>query len=394
MMVDPIPLEGKKAPHLFQACVDFSPMLRRLGHDGPVLFHFFADRAVYSAIDRLLRHRQRALYSPEFGAEDDPKTLVAGLLDLYVSCGCAAHDIQNGLKWALAPLAGAEGLRDIHIVTESLRNSFGTLHDRMHSHLLERLHFDRSPVDREQVARYWMCLGVAADMLDMVAEIHPWWKGGASWVSGDLEGEDDMLERVSLVVLYMHQWKQFTDSRWLTVGSACRAVVASLSVGLGQLVHKTREDPSATDFHLHGFGRLSPDLRKFMVIATIVSFVVDSLLVEVLSDDRLAGRGEQLRGGMAEELAWIEGLGPFVWDRLAYVVSEEYDGGNLWSECLHASHVAASYIQRKLFDILAGYPWKLAVGDIDRNLRELEEGQGASLVPCGRFFGWATIGRN
>ena len=363
---------GKKTPNLFQVCCEFWPMLRHHGHRGITVFHFVSDRAVFSSLDRMLRQRRKAYYTEGLGPELDDESCMLELTDLYVSTGCAAHDVQNSLKWSLGPLAGADGVKDLHIVTLSLRNSFKILHSHVHSFLMSHLQFDHVAHNFDEVAEFWQTTGIEADMIELVVDVNPWWRNGALWVSGQLEGKPDVLEKVAAVVVYMFKWRKFSDTRWCTIGTSCRDLLRSLCVGLEQLAAITRADAHVTDYHLHGIVRLSDSIRKYTVVASVVSFVPDAVLVEVMLDDRLVRRPAELHEAMVDELKWLEAIGSFTWQRLAAVVGKGVSSESLRSECVNAAHIAASYINRKVFDVICEFPWKLAVGDVRRNLEQLE----------------------
>ena len=113
----PVPLSlGKKTANLFVAATEFYPVLRKLGFRDLVVNHFVADRVVYASLGTRLRQRHRAYYEPEFGPPLGDETAMLQLCDLYCSCACAAHDIQNSLRWALTAYATADDFKNMHIV--------------------------------------------------------------------------------------------------------------------------------------------------------------------------------------------------------------------------------------------------------------------------------------
>lgn len=370
---DPVPLSlGKKTANLFQAAVEFLPTLRRQGFRGLIVNHFVADRAVFSSLDLRLRQRHRAYYEPELGPELGDEAGLLMLSDLYCSCGCSAHDIQNSLRWGLTAHATAEDLKDMHIICESLRNSFSILHGHLYSFLRSSLMFDHTLVDAEAVCKFWQCLGVPADMLELFVEVNPWFEDGTLWVSGSLEGMPDLLDKVSGVIVFAWRWRRFVDSRWCSIGASSRSVVASLVLGLESIVAATRADEACTDYHLHGFGRISAPIKKYMILAAITSVVADGVLLEVLQDDRLLRRSTEVQQALADELSWVESIGTFVWGRLARLVGAGVTGHGLRGDCLASANIVAAYIRRKVFQEMEQYPWRLAVGDVDENLEVLQ----------------------
>lgn len=366
---DTVPLsKGKKAWNLFSAGAAYFPLLRKAGHQGICVQHHSADRAAFEALDRCFRQRHQAYYTPSIGPELGEGALLLELTDWIVGTGCCCHDLQNALKWSLASLWTGQEIQDLHIVIEALRNSFELLLARLPTFLAQHLAFYPEAFEAETVAGFWRAMGIEAHMVDRLAEVNPWWSEGFLWVNGNLAQDADVVEKVSFVLMYLCKWRRFCEARWVTIGPCCRPLIWCLCVGLETWVSLTRADPSATDYHLHGFARLSPRIKKCCAVAAIAANVVDAVLVEALVDDRLARRADELRRLMMEEVEWVEGIELFTWDRLASVVGPQQTGVELASAAIHASHVQVAFADQKIFRVLASYPWKLAIGDIDANL--------------------------
>ena len=66
---------------------------------------------------------------------------------------------------------------------------------------------------------------------------------------------------------------------------------------------------------------------------------------------------------MSDEVGWVEDIGSFAWGRLG--AASGYLG-EVWELrrqlVIHGSHVAAAFIDDKIFSQLKEYPWSLAVG--------------------------------
>ena len=229
---------------------------------------------------------------------------------------------------------------------------------RLPAWLAQHLAFDSDGVkDEEQTAHFWRTMGIDASVLDKVVEVNPWWSEGFLWVNGNLASDPEVVEKVSFVLMYVCKWRRFCDSRWATVGPCCRVLLWGLAVGLESWVSFTRSDKEATDYHLHGFAKLSPKIKRLCCVANVASHVCDAVLSEALSDDRLARRADELKAIMHEELLWVEGIDDAVWDRLASMVGPEQEGAELAHAGIHASHVQAAYANNRLFRVLDAYPW-------------------------------------
>eukprot|EP00974_Lingulodinium_polyedra_P084824 8210628-Lingulodinium_polyedra.AAC.1 len=218
--------------------------------------------------------------------------------------------------------------------------------------------------------------------MEVVLEVGPRWDGERLWVNAELEGDRDNLRKVTGVLQYLFQWKKFTETMFLSVGSSCRGVVASMAVGLSALVEMARETPGCTDYHISGFGRVSPAVLEYMVVAAVSSWAPDSAMVDVMEDDRLLKRAASLKENFVTEIAWLDSLPVPVWEMLSSIAGPEQPPNVLRHKVLTAVHVSAAYIDRKLFQVLGAFPWRLAVGDMAANLRELADTPADGLDSC------------
>lgn len=363
---------GKTAWHLFTAAKQFSPLLQERGHEGISIAHYAFDRAIFSALCRRMAQRHE-LFHKEEEAKGAPQTLVPKrLLDWRLGTGCAMHDAQNGLKWALAPyVESGDTIRDLHIAIESLRNSVYTLTSHMPAFLREAVAFDPEPYDRDEVYEFWTAVGVGADTVHALVELNPWYAGGRLWVAACWETREDLQEVLTGIWIYLLRLRKFTESRWCTAGPSCRALLGCLAVGLEHLVSSARKDPNTSDFYISGFSRLSPHVKMYIVRASFVSYVPDSFLQELMEDDRVVRRLDTFETTMVEELTWLDNLKPNTWARIASVAGPGACPHKLRSEIMHDGQVACSFISNRVLTVARGFPWCLARGDVEQKLVNL-----------------------
>ena len=375
LLADPIPLShGKSSWYLYAAAEKFAPLTQSLGHEGICVTHYAFDRAVFSALTSK-RFRQHEQYHERRKAKTitnrGPPTRC---LDWAVGTGCAMRDAQNGLKWALArSTESGDVVRDLHICIESLRNSFLMLHSHLRPFLREaNIGFDHEPYNRDHVYEFWVALGVGGDVVETFVDVNPWFSGGRLWVSGEWEGNEELEENLSRMILYLLKLKRFTESRWCTIGPSCRALVACLACGLEFLVAIARKDPRTSEFYISGFSRLTQQVKQYAVLAALVSYVPDSFLLELMEDDRVASRLAAFEAVMIEELGWLDKLSPLTWQRLAHVAgSDTWPSQEVRTDVLLGGHLACSYITDKVLTVARGMPWCLARGEVDQKLRDL-----------------------
>lgn len=381
LMADPLPLtKGKKAANMFVAASQFHPMLRKSGHQHICISHAAFDRLLIVPLDRLMKQRRAAFYSPLHGPTISGNTTLLQLMDWHVTTGCCLHDSSNGLKWGTVPYARPGVVEDLHISIESLRNGFGFIHPHIGLFLSRHLRYSAAQIDEEEVAQFWTTLGVEPQWLEELCHINPRWRDGSLWVNEALQQDPSGFDRVSSMILYMLQWKQFSATRWATVGSACRYLMRSLSVGLEQLVKLTKEDPNVSEVHLAGFARCRFLVKKYACVASVAAFPLEAFLLEVMEDDRLCRNLPALEACVLEELSCLERISNASWDRLAEVV-QDCSGSQLQSAALLSAHASVAFLDKRVFQVARGFPWKLTQGDIAANLEALSESNAAVADP-------------
>lgn len=372
---DPTPLsEGKGAWQHFVACCKFFPMVRNLGHKGIVVQHYVFDRAIQSAMAKRTFQRHEMYYKAKAGVATEGELAFLQLQDWHVSTGCANHDCQNALQWGLrSSVANEEDVvKRMWVVIASLRNGYDLLYKHLSPFVSATLAFSEAPWDRQELYSFWLGMGVDSSICDILADTNLHWGDGRLWVGVRSEEPGALQEKVTTCLLAVFRFKQFTDSRWVTIGCSCRSLVASLLLGLGPLVDRVRKDPKSSDFYIQGFGQLNQEVRKYACVAAVAAHACDSVLLALLHDDRVAMHLDELEGKLQKELTWMGDWGVTAWQRLATVAGCPYK--QLRSSTLQAAAICGAYMERKTFSEARKLPWSLVRGDLGSNLEALLAG--------------------
>ena len=377
LLRDPLPLtHGKGAWALFSCAADFAKTLRQRGHRGTAIQHYTFDRAAFSALQRMCKQRHIQL-APCFGEPSEgTSSVLLNLQEWVVSTGCALHDAHNALKWGLhQQFVNADLMKGLYIVIESLRNSYGQVLSYLGDWIVRSLQFvpDENLPSEEERAVLWTALGLDPTLVDVLAcKLRLQWNGARLQVAASCMDMPDVIETLSSALLGVWHFKKFSDSRWITVGCSCRTLIASLLTGLESLVAFIREDPASSDFHIVGFVRLSPEMKKFSAAAALASYVSDAFLSEMMEDPRLPMRLAFLKQCVQDEQQWLDSLPFSVWESMAEVV-----GGaarELRTDTIAAGHISMAFLQNRVFSEAEKHPWSLASGDIASNLDALATG--------------------
>lgn len=364
---DPLPLDhGKGTWPCFTAACNFFPLMRYIKPVGITISHYSFDRALFSSLTRAMHQRHSLYYHRLAGGEDSVgETAIAELCDWVVGTGCANHDAQNALKWALWELGEEATTTNLFIVIESLRNGYDLLHSHMPEFIMKHL----SIVEErdESLPELWSCLGVEPAIAQELTELGLVWADGRLLVHRCAAGDPELVRRVSSALLGVFRFQRFTDSRWCSIGLSCRALVASLLLGLGRLVEIVRDDKRTSDYYIHGFAKLDQGALVYATVGGIVSHVADAFLVELLEDDRVAKRSDELEALLVEELEWVMGISFEVWGKLARLIPG-YSSHLMRANCVRSAHIVQAFIFRRVLQKARGLPWSLARGDVAANL--------------------------
>ena len=376
VMTGPVPLtHGKSSNAIFACGRSFFKTLREDGHQGIAIHHYSFDRAGYESLLRLFKGLHATL-APTYGDAGNPGS--ATLLDLMewvVGTPCALHDGHNALKWALHMyFKDPQLLKDIYIIFRSLRESYDLIVDHVHPWLLKIVTFvaEKELPHDEELRLVWTALNLDPEIVQTLVELKLVWdpanatlKVGRAWAS-----HPDLMEKLSGALLSAWEFKLFTESRWMTIGLSSRIMVASILLGLKSLVSYIRRETPASDFHIHGFGRLEkPGASKFLVLASMVSYVPDAALQATMEDPRLALNIDHVKEVMYDELGWLQTIALPVWETLGKICGES--AFTMRSQALSCAHKASAFFDFRVLSKVKQLPWTLTMGDKNANLDSL-----------------------
>ena len=368
----PRPLSsGKSAWHVFSAATEFVPMARQWEHFGFVIVHVCCDRALHSALEALLQARCNAYYDETLGPSLAFDRSLLRQKEITLGSPCCMHAAQNALKWALQSSIPENGLKELHVAIESLRHTFSDLIDHLYPFLLQHIEFRSSPHSQDEARQYWAALGIEAPMLDRFAVVHPLFSSGRLWIAQHLREDTDMLAEVSFLLLFLCRWSRYTESRFASLGHSTRALLASQSAGLDQLVSLTRADPKVSHFHLHGYGGLTVQTRKLAAITALASWPAETFLHSMFQDDRLGRQFKSAWETLIEEVDWLAALPASLWKHLVEVIGDKtITCENLRHEVVGAAYVSLAYMYAHIFIAFTEHPWSLIV-DIEKSVASL-----------------------
>ena len=180
ILSEPVPLTQGKQVVLVTAAARSTcwHSLRALGATGCTVEHYVWDRAGIEALERHARawHAAQPAFESELYPADE-----AEFMEFIVVTPCALHDSQNAFRWAFLPQCKDRALmRDLYIVTASLRNSSDLFTSRIYTWIAQSLIFvePRGAVWEAEARELWSTLDVEPAMVDtMVSDLQLHWDG-------------------------------------------------------------------------------------------------------------------------------------------------------------------------------------------------------------------------
>ena len=311
MLTEAVPMtKGKSVPAIQAASFRDWFSLRGMRHFGCAVEHYCWDRLSIVALERLAR--QWHIHQPH---NDLPAYLspeVSRMTEFVVVTPCALHDAQNAFRWGFfSEVQERELMRDIYVGIESLRNSHDLLHSFVGEWVASRLSLhEGKPLEwQESQQAMWYALGLDPALAELlVNDLQLYFQRGRMWVwsAAAVAIDADVIDRITYAFKALMRYIKFTESRWLTVGSSARSLVASLMLGLIDLVEFIQKHANSGLWYLNGFTRLKKVGRiSFLVRAAVSSRVAEAVQSLLLEDSRVASLYDEIWEAAAEELRWV-----------------------------------------------------------------------------------------
>ena len=150
---------------------------------------------------------------------------------------CTLHVGASALKWGLAPHVSEQLLADCHLCVRSCRSSSEPLHEAIPEMVQVHARHECSGESLASRVRLWTSLGVPPNLCEWVAAVDPRWHPVRKVlvVQCAFAQQADRM-RVEQVIGFLMRWQNWSDTRWLALGSSSRLMVASILAGVECLI--------------------------------------------------------------------------------------------------------------------------------------------------------------
>ena len=307
--------------------------------------------------------------------DEDRKDPLAAEKDIVLCWRCTLHVASSGIHWGqLNATASSSTLDDIHIGIKSLRNSSLTILELVDPFVQEHVRFTREPPENaDHVEVLWRVLGVSGPMLTVVVDMDPFWNAADSVleVSQRFQVDPHRFEKVANLLMFFFRWLDFSETRWAGVVRSAQKCVASLLVGIEQVVTLAYRRKRNT-YYLGGFTRLSRAARRYLCIAAVAQRPLENFVLSLLQDDRFLRNCHALRTALTTDAIIVRALPMYVFERLAMAFcAGRFEAASLRHDSIHAVLVGLGYLEREAFALLKCPPFCWTQGNLINNVADI-----------------------
>ena len=354
------------------AARDLAPTPCELGHEGPLVYHNCFDKAIHAALDRHLMELHMSVHRQISNGMSLGQARLLSLLTWHTASGCALHDTHGGYRRAMFEyMEDSQLMKDAWCCVEAIRNSMNIMARGILEWLPSVLCFREWDLPVESQRLLWEALGLHAGAIDAQMELQIRWDSGRLCINPAAENNCDAPQAIMTTLLELWRIKEWTESRWGTMGSTCRSAVVCSLTGMHSLIKDLRKKPYVSEYYISGFDKFTEPVAHMFVVGGIGSLVTDAVLQSLFDADRLPLVINAIDAEVSLELAWVALLPADVWAVLAAVVGVPVQG--LRSEALCVGLASASYTMWR-FAAVRQSPFSLMGEGKDAKLEVLKAG--------------------
>eukprot|EP00971_Amphidinium_carterae_P189766 3766683-Amphidinium_carterae.1 len=360
------------------------------------LFMHVSDRGMShkfrQAVSALMREASTHCISQAAIPED-----LKDMYQMHFSSSCGLHDSHNSLKWGFQTVCSdhVEKCKVMYSVIASFRpaTTYALAYLPQWFDIVLEILPDEQCVDGSLLYEVYACLGVRADILDMMSyEMRVSWdpirtrlQVAASFMSREASVSD-----LSYVLTLCWKFPQFCSSRWMTIGCSTRCLVLGVATGFGHMYKCLRKEALIGDYDGRAGDSLDGELCSLAVVLGISAYPAESLIGLLLHDGRVLQQMDELQDVLHEESLHVESLSPDAWTLLSKYSS--MGARQLRHNVIHCMSVSTAYIRHRFINQFLEPPWTLTQNDVNENL-VLLQGCDEPPVECNTYKIWFLLRR-
>ena len=367
---------GCTAWHIWNANLLHFPMLRELGCEGPVMRVCIQDGLHENAFGTHTQAYHSLYYeAKKRDVENDEDLIMLENTDLCFSVRCVGHVGSNGLKWGHRRFSSEEILKRIHVALRSLVSTSFTLKKRARMFIVcfaAGVPSDKHPWSEREL--FWQALGVDPDTMQLFKRANPVWDPIKKVLEIDCAFMESQtwIDELEKIFIFGYAWMNFSDSRFGKIGPCARKWVTSCALGLDECFKLALEDPTTSKYYANGYLQCDEEVRLWLAVASLSTYAVEAMVIDVLEDDRFFARANQLRESMDAETAYVSTLPDHVLAAILYSCGVSMTVAEFRHQVVLSLHISRGYVYIGSFHCLTKDPWALTQNNIPENTRSLK----------------------
>ena len=147
--------------------------------------------------------------------------------------GCALHDFHNGYKKGMhGYLRDRQFMAGLYGGVASLRDSFSSIITGIGLWLPTVVSFSDSAWAQEEQYRFYNLFGLTPPIVEALMALQLRYDGTHLCIAARFRDHPESAQLVTTLLLALWQFREWTDSRWLSMGKTSRTMAIAMSTGL------------------------------------------------------------------------------------------------------------------------------------------------------------------
>ena len=164
----------------------------------------------------------------------------------------------------------------------------------------------------------------------------------------------------------------FSDSRLGKIGPCARRWAVSCAIGIDEAFKEALEDSTTSRCNASGYLDCDDEVRLWLAVATLSTYPVEDMVIDVLEDDRFFERATELKGSMDAETSYVSTLPDHVFAAILHSCGVSMTLVEFRHQVHLSLHISKGYVYNGSFHCLTEDPWALTQNNIPENTRSLK----------------------
>lgn len=258
----------------FSACRETMPTGRELGHTGILVQHSVLDRPLRSFCSRLFAQIAQLAHDQVTSSMGVGRAWLLDQMTWHTSAGCALHDFHNGFKKGMGDYINERGFSATMFgVVASLRDCYAHLVGGIADWLPRVIVFDDwDDMPMQDQYELWVLLGLEPTLVEKLQLLQMRFSGGRLRIASAMREHPESAQLITTCLVAVWEFRQWTDSRWITMGFSGRRMTAALILGMDSLVATLREQKLLSEYYSKAYTNITDRHRLSRVgLQTCVS---------------------------------------------------------------------------------------------------------------------------